>query len=369
METVSVAPYKQEDELLRLTRFRRLSFHCYVRDAEASMLTLTNTCMSYSELTLPLPQSRELWFAKNAKEWKAQYLQRNISHSKRAPSVGDLFHDVHLLQANSLRIDMQFSISIFLHGFWALILEYRQLSAVHRSRSYANSLGGTPNLLLSSRHQELVKDLQSFQLIAADWKDMSAQEHLLLNALMMNLHVSLDDMQLFSGKEGEDQARRVYPVLQQWAASSEARSAVWCAGQIIRYAKFFPPGHLKDFYAVAVHHASLALWTYGIVTRANRRQQMQAQYTYNAVYLDGSDSISIQRFIGFDQGRPMITGPLIRGSAAESSLLDPRACMDIMQDVLRSNFSQGHGGLPPIVENLCQMIKQLGNAAWAVGLR
>ena len=332
------------------------------------MTTLTNPCLSYADLTLPLPEARELWFARTAQEWKAQSLERNAGHIKRPPSVGDLFHDVHLLTANHSRLDVQFSISIFLHGFWAMILEYRQLSSVHKSRSYANSLGGNPNLLLSSRHQELVKDLQSFHLIAAGWQDMSAREHLLLNLLMMNLHVSIDDLQLFLGKEGEDQARRVYPILQQWVASSEARSAVWCASQVLRYAKFFPRGHLKDFYAVAVHHASITLWTYGVVTRANRRQYVSSQYTAEPIFLDSADSIAIQRFIGFEQGRPLIKGVLIRGIAADVSLHDPRACMEVSQDVLRANFTQAHEVLPPIVENLIGLIKQLGNAAWAVGL-
>lgn len=329
------------------------------------MTALTNPCMSYAELTLPLPEPRELWFAQTASEWKAQYLQRNVDQTRRAPSVGDLFHDIHLFLTNNLQLDMQFSISIFLHGFWSLILEYRQLSAVHNFRSYSKR---NPNLLLSSRHQELVRDLQTFQFIVSEWQDVSAQEHVILNLLMMNLHVSLDDLQIFSGKEGEDQARRVYPVLQEWASSSEARSAVWYAGQILRHAKFFPSGHLKDFYAVAVHHASLALWTYGVVIRANRQQTMPVQYSYDAVYLDGSDANLIQRFLGFEQGRPLIRGSVINGTATEASLYDPRLCMEITQEILQSNFKHGHDVLPSIVENLCGLIKQLGNAAWAVGL-
>ncbi|UNI14453.1 hypothetical protein JDV02_001082 [Purpureocillium takamizusanense] len=352
---------------VEMEQWKRLVFHCYIREAQTSMTTLTNPCLSYSELTLPLPESRELWLAENALEWKTRYLERNAGHQKRPPSVGDLFHDVHLLTQNHARLDVQYSISIFLHGFWALILEYRQLSSVHKTRSYANSLGGNPNLLLGSRHQELVKDLQSFQLIASGWRDMSPREHLLLNLLMMNLHVSLDDMQLFSGKEGEDQARRIYPVLQQWATSSESRSAVWCAAQVLRYARYFPQDHLKDFYAVAVHHAALSLWTYGVVVRASRRQPASSQYQNEVIYLDGSDSIAIQRFIGFDQGRPVIKAPAVRGMVREASVQDPRACMEIAQDVLRSNFTRGQE-LPPLAENLCQIIQQLGAAAWAVGL-
>lgn len=268
-----------------------------------------------------------------------------------------------------MRLDARFSISIFLHGFWSLILEYRHLNAVHRKQSYGNTLGGTSNLLLSSRRQELIKDLRSFQLIAAEWPDASAQENLLLNLLMMNLHVSMDDLQLFSGKEGEQPARRIYPILQQWAGSAEARSAVCYAGQVLRYAKLFPPDHLKDFYAVAVEQAALALWTYSVVMRANRQLPSATRYGFEeAVYLDDPESMSTERFIAFGQGRPMIRGVAGRGVLVDSSILDPRACMDVVQEILASNFPRSQEGLPPIVENLCDMIQKLGNAAWAVGL-
>ncbi|CAM1505632.1 Fc.00g112690.m01.CDS01 [Cosmosporella sp. VM-42] len=352
---------------IEMEQWKRLVFHCYLRDAQTSMTTLTNPAMSYSELTLPLPESRQFWFAKTAKEWKALYLERNSGQVKKAPSVGDLFHDISPLTTNRHRLDVQLSTSVLFHAYWALILEYRQLSTVHRTRTYTANAGGTTGMLLMSRHQELVKDLQNFQAATAEWSDISAQEHMILNLLMMNLHVSLDDLQLFAGKEGEDEARRIYPVLQQWAESTDARSAIWCAGQVLRYAKLFPQGHLKDFYAVAVHHAALALWAYGVVTRANRRQPVPPSH-YESVYLDGPDSMSLQRFISLGQGQPVIRGPVIREGASEASVEDPRACMEVAQEVLKANFMNGQEGVSPIVENLCVLIRQLGNAAWAVGL-
>ncbi|KAM3509203.1 hypothetical protein MY10362_000734 [Beauveria mimosiformis] len=350
-------------------QWKRLVFHCYLREAQASMTTLTNPCMSYGELTLPLPESRELWFAGTAVEWKTKYMERHSGQSKRPPSLGDLFYEVHKLRANASRLDLQLSISIYLHGFWSLILEYRQLCVVHRTRSYTSSGSSTASLLLNSRHQELVRELQDFQLVAGEWPDMSVQEQVVLHLLQMNLHVSLDDLQLFSGKGGEEQARRIYPVLQQWAASTAARTAVFAAGQILRCAKMFPPDHLNGFYAVAVHHAALALWTYGVVLKANRQQTMASQYAYGSVYLDDQDSLSVQRFIGFDQGRPLIRSPAPqRDATGEATLQDSRACMLICEEILRANVSHGKEATPPIVENLCHLIRQLGDAAWAVGL-
>ncbi|KAI0482199.1 hypothetical protein GGR56DRAFT_618982 [Xylariaceae sp. FL0804] len=368
-----------------LESWKRLAFHSYLRDAQTSMTTLSSPIMSYAELTLPLPESKELWFARSATEWKQQYLQLAAGHSQRPPCLGDLIWDVNLLTANKRRLDTQFANSIYLHAFWNLIFEWRQLCAVHRSNTFSSSSYPTgPNLILNSRHGELCKALSSFQVVTTDPSAaLSAQESLLLNLILMNLHVSMNDLQLFAGKEGEDQARRVYPILQQWSESSEARQALWHAGQILRQAKRFPPGHLKDFHAVGVHHAALALWTYGVVTRAARNPPPAAAggmgMQADTLYLDGSDSNQLQRFIGFGQGRPAIRGVHRAeggsgggggggGLCIESGLEDPRLCMDLMQDVLRMNFNKGQELLPPIVENLCQLIKQLGDAAWAVGL-
>ncbi|KAI0021456.1 hypothetical protein F4780DRAFT_737475 [Xylariomycetidae sp. FL0641] len=347
--------------------WKRLVFHCYLRDAQTSMTTLSSPTMSYAELTLPLPESRELWFARSANEWKKQFLLRSAGRSKRVPCLGDLLRDVNLLTANHGRLDAQYTISIYLHAFWNLIYEWRQLAAVHRSNPFSDNYQAGPNSILNSRHQELCRTLSSFQLVTADWHTaLSAQESLLFNLIMLNLHVSLDDLQLFAGKEGEDQARRIYPVLQQWSESSEARQALWHAGQIVRQAKMYPPGHLKDFHAVSVHHAALAIWTYGVVTKATRNTPTPA-VSQEAVYIDGAESTDVQQFIGFGQGRPVIRGSHgHRGGHAESSLEDPRHCMEIVQEVLHSNFN--NEPLPPIVENLCQLIRQLGDAAWAVGL-
>ncbi|KAL0938789.1 C6 transcription factor [Colletotrichum truncatum] len=350
--------------------WKRLLFHCFVRDAQTSMTTLTNPSMSYSELTLPLPEAKELWFAKTAAEWKMHYLERTAGQNKRPPSIGDLFRDINLLATTRQRLDLQFAISIYLHGYWALILEYLQLCSVLRTRTWLNNTGGKCEDVLRSRHAELCKDLQGFLLVTSDWHEMlSTQESLVLHLLMMNLHLSLNDLQLFSGKEGEDQARRVFGDLREWSQSAEARQALWHAGQVLRHAKMFPQGHLKDFYAVAVHHASLAVWTYGVVTRASgNKPTPQAGYEQENVFLDGTESTVVHRFIGFNQGRPVILGPMSRAGAMEASVEDPKACMEVAQEILRANFRDSTDAHPPIVENLCLLIKQLGHAAWAVDM-
>jgi hypothetical protein len=111
------------------------------------------------------------------------------------------------LVANQNRVALQFSALIYLHAIWGMIWEYHQLEAVHRRSSSDKSIHGNTNLLLCSRQQELRDLLMNFQLVSTDWNDdngLSPQEKMILHLLLMNLHVSIDDLQLFAGKEGEE---------------------------------------------------------------------------------------------------------------------------------------------------------------------
>jgi hypothetical protein len=356
--------------------WKRLVFHAYLRDAQVSMTQFGNMSMSYADLTLPLPASRDLWESRTAEEFKDVYLERGAGEGKPAPCLGDLLRDINLLAANRRRLDMRLATSIYLHGFWALIWEYRQKNAVFRAKSENPTALNNINLLLSSQHHELCQMLQTFQMaVTASQEAIAPQEFVVLHLLQLNLHVSLDDLQLFAGKDGDDEARRIYPTLQRWSESQHARQALWHAGQILRQAKLFPTGHLKDFYAIAVHHAALCIWAYGVVIKAMRRRnsQLALQYTgpLDSIYLDDEDSALVQRYIAVGHGRPAIRGPRSRDSSPhvpEGLVEDPKSCMEVTQDILRVNFVDGPEGLPPISENIVHLLKQLGNAAWAVGL-
>lgn len=344
------------------------------------MTSMTNPHISYSELTLPLPEARELWFADTAQEWKMHYLERNTGQNDRPLSLLDLLRSIGELTTEHHRLDLQFAVTIFLHGFWGMIREYRQMSAVFRWSTFSQTMNSNPNVLLETRHQELVKTLELVQSnILQSWPDMlSVQENVVLNLLLMNLHVSLEDLQLFSGKEGEARAKQILPALQRWVQEADSRRAIWHAGQILRWAREFPIGHLKDFYAVAVHHAALAIWTWGVVTRSlNGGQPVPYNQNEPPNYLDAHDAGQMVQFVTYGRGRPVIrgakdsgrqgaAGPSSGGTVTEVPVDEPRACMGVVEDIFKANFLEGY--IAPIVENLCQLVNQLGKAAGAVGL-
>ncbi|EJT70049.1 C2H2 type zinc finger domain-containing protein [Gaeumannomyces tritici R3-111a-1] len=344
-----------------------LVFHCFMRDAQISFTSLRGSHMSYAELTLPLPAPSQVWAARDASKWQAQYLATMAagggdhgSTNERDPCPGDLIRDPELLARNYHRIDIRLAISIYLHGFWSMIWELRQMAAAYGHSIFSSpAAGGGPDggskpgasssavLLLNSRHQGLCSTLDSFAVDTMGWSELTEAESLTLQLLQLHLHVSLDDLQ--------------------------SRRALWHAGQILRLARAFPRGRLKDSSAIAVHHAALALWTYGVVTRAaavasaaptpSPRTQRSSTSDRDRdcgggggggdglVFLDGPHSPQVADFVAFGQGRAAI-----------------HASRDLLaQEVLRANFTgedgSGDGSVLPTIENLCCLLARLGSAA------
>jgi hypothetical protein len=325
------------------------------------MTTLTPPHMWHAEMTLPLPESRLLWFARTAQEWQMHVLEIGGGHRTMPPSLGDLLRDLSILKANHHRLDVQFAISIYLHAAWCRIWAYRQESAVFRDNPAGMQPGHVSNEQLDTRQSELVSMLQEFAAVTVGWHEMSAQESMVMNLLQMHLHVSLDELQLFSGKGGDEPARKVYPTLQRWCGSVSSRQALWHAGQIVRLARLFPQRHLKDFYAVAVHHAALAFWTWGVVRKASGQTQLVVAGG-GLVALDGPWTQHAQYFIEYGDG----PGALQRADGGGASLDDPRACMAVVREALTANFDKSRDSLPTMVENLCQLLQQLGDAGHEV---
>jgi hypothetical protein len=219
---------------------------------------------------------------------------------------------------------------------------------------------------------------------------------------MMSLHVALDDIQLFAGRAGEDEARRIYPQIRTWTQDSESRKAVWHAGQVFHHAKKFEKTRLRDFYAVAMYHATLVLWVWGMVTSGTSRQsglatpvgtnmphqqhhqqqQQQHQPSLQAalfthsksqarVILDAPETKSTKAFIQLSHGTPGLQNairppnemPEARPSYTSEvfcSLFDSRDVMATAAGVLRGNFPHSKGALPPLVGNLASLLDDLG---------
>lgn len=194
---------------------------------------------------------------------------------------------------------------------------------------------------------------------------------------MMILHAPPEDLQRFAGKAGEDEARRASSELLGWAAMPEARVAVWHAGQVLRAARCLVPAQLRGFNAIAVYYAALALWVYGLmspVAHTNTNANVNANYKLSAagverggkgkgkeVVLNEKETAGVRDFKASGDGVPGLM--VVREGREEEEFVRLTATDGILRvarEMYRGNFPVVDEGLPPLVENLGNLLRDLG---------
>ena len=334
---------------------KRLIHHLFGYDAQSSIALQTSPLISFAELDLPLPEPQEFWLASSAREWKRLYLTVHGIKPSRMPSTNDCVANLDLLVSSKSVIDFNMSCSAVLHALWGMVWEYRKLSLLFCGQTRIWDSG----LALISRWQELTKILDYFRMICG------SECPLLLDLILMHLHMSLEEIQLFVGLEGAEQAARVHQSVKAWVQSKTSRQAVWYAGQVFRAAKALPLLHLRDFYAISLYHASLAFWAYGLALRMfgvdnDSRCTMESasnQAGDQVVWLDGEETSAAYRYISLGIGIPGLqsAGP----SAQSARLNNPTTIMDIIIDTMRQGDREPLRPNSPLVENLITIMERL----------
>ncbi|GAB7355625.1 hypothetical protein MBLNU459_g6348t1 [Dothideomycetes sp. NU459] len=373
--------------------FKRLAFEIMIHDAQTSMSFLVPPLITYNEISLDLPSAPALWEAKNALAWREAYLAQDLT-GRRAPNLAGCIQDAHQLLDCADRVDMCSTTSIVLHRLWSLIWDCRQLSSAQKYQTAQAAKPTIGNSLISSYwQQELAQVLHSFWMVASELETTGSSATLIQEHLLLNIYVSFEELQLFAGKEGGQDARRVFPSLRQWAESRDSRQAVWHAGQIMRAASSMSPDTLRDFYAIALYHAGLTFWAYGILANDSKKPALRRSESFagdgsrprlssvsqEIVYLDDQETAESQRFIAFGRATPALrrrTGPthgmgqsIATFSDGDEAVLlnDPRSVMEVVTDVLQQKHSSTNmRAVPPLVENLTHLLQDLSNAATKV---
>lgn len=324
--------------------YLRLVYRTFEHDRQSSMALLKPPLISYSEMQLPLPSSNLLWQAKSAGAWKSVYLSMAYDKMKRPSAIDCLLNLDHLSQHESAG-------TTYLYIMWGMIWEYRQMSSLSTtSTSKTNN-----SLIMTSRYQDLVKKLEDFRVSSLQ---LSKSAEMTMELMFMHLNAPLDDIQLFAGIEGQEEARSAYPILRDWVKTDSARQALWHAGQILRVAELLPSTLLCNFNAIAVYHAGLVLWGYGFLQRSMSNALSPGPIPQAVIILNGVDFLNARRFITMGRGIPSINTST---SQNPTRLSDVCGVMDGLIQLLRNP----HGtveGCPPLVGNLMQLLEGLRSA-------
>lgn len=336
---------------------KRIQYHAFLHDARVSLTLHVSPTISYAELHLPMPAAKELWAAADAEQWKKAYLARHSAPVPRVVSLTEALQDMSSITHCRAQIDVQYSALILLHGLWSLVWEYRQLSSIGGVQSkYWNGL------VLSSRHAELCSALQQFRLDSLKWGVLCPRVRLDLELISMHLHMSLEELQLYAGKEDIEEAQQAYNSARRWFDSPSSRQAIWHAGQVLKAAASFSPGSLFDSFVIAVYHASMALWSFGVVGKSDGLPPPSLMMGAHAqqgpfISLDQEETLDLPGFVAQARGLPGLTGKDGRFIPLE----DTDAVMEHVADLLSSNWKSG--SQPLLVDNVRKLMLDLGKAA------
>ncbi|KDN72417.1 hypothetical protein CSUB01_00100 [Colletotrichum sublineola] len=351
--------------------YKRLVLHMFFHDIQTSIGFCKNPLMSYTELNFSLPASRDLWRARSAEQWRSLYLAKTSAAPDRIiPRVSEVMHCTEILDDFEQLVDTELCYMALLHGYWGQISAYREAIKFYAD-GISNNRNATHRLWLKTQYQELYRDLNDFSTMILTSKRPTAQLAVMSEVLMMLLHVSPDILQTFAGKSGEDEARRVFSNLEErWVKTSEARHAIWHAGQIFHHARQLPPASLREFNAIAVYFACLTLWAYGLLSCSSSGQGEDPEADNgiggksNSAYIlmDSEESRETRAFLQFDRGVP---GLILNGNPTDGveSLSNPSMVLSVGRDIFRNNFPVVSEPLPPLVESLRSLLQDLGSGA------
>lgn len=190
---------------------------------------------------------------------------------------------------------------------------------------------------------------------------------LLAEFATMYLHINLDSIQRFAGQFGELEAREEYPRLQDWSVTREARTAIWHAGQVLRAARQVPPFQLRGFDTLSIYHATLVLWIFGLLQCVGKPREVSTlQQPEPLIALDGPENEHTKAFVNRGVGQPGLTyqsssRPEEGHASMSIQLCSPHLVMEVARQILVGNFQGSENRLPPLVNNLCNLIRELGD--------
>ncbi|TVY84410.1 hypothetical protein LSUE1_G000461 [Lachnellula suecica] len=330
--------------------YKRLALHLFIHDTHASAALQKPPLITFTELKFELPASRELWLAKSATSWRDLYLASKLS--TKPPSFLEAMHNPEIILQHSLEIDVQLTTLTLLHGYWC------QIHSLLESKKFYPPHKATHRLCLLTAHTELYRDIGSF---TSSLPSNSSRTILISHLFMMILHISPEDLQRFAGKFGEDDARKASSEFQIWVGTAESRVGIWHAGQVIRAAGNLMPAQLRGFNAVAIYYAALALWVYGLMPSAAAVSHAVCKNKNGGeVVLNKGETAEVRDFRASGDG---IAGLSVTMNEHDEfvPLTDTDRILYIARELYRGNLPVHDNGLPPLVESLGNLLRDLSD--------
>ena len=338
--------------------------HCV---QESFMTSTAGSQLSSSELSLPLPESRELWLAPSALHWKQIFLQLQSRGQCLPPSVIDCIAAPGKIRVLPEVCDRDFATLAQLYAIASLVCVFKHTQSLFATED--SNLHRVTLIADESQQRRLVQIIQALDIGNSDYEcPGTAAWSLLGEFASMHLHTSFDQLEVLAGREGPDEARQVYPRLRLWFQSESSRRAVWHAGQVLRHMRVLHPSTLHIFHALACYHASLCLCIYGLLTNlgGSRAASPVPSLTEKASFLlEGEETLATRRWILLGVGNPMIATSASNldmppQSDDRTALNSVSKMMSVTIAIVRHKFQERSKTMPLLVDNICRLMQSIG---------
>ncbi|KAL4861436.1 hypothetical protein BDV12DRAFT_180286 [Aspergillus spectabilis] len=358
---------------------RRLAHHIFVLDSELSMMQLTRPLLSCVEMTVHFPHEDELWNAPSATDWKMH--QAGIRSGARCFTVAASTRWALTGRYTGKETALRGQEAVCtMYGLWRFVLEYRHTEDLLRGDNEMEKpdmsfffLGAGPSTFSRQLTKLLDQACQPLDPVVA------GRMHLLQAFLAMALRCPLQDVQSFAGRSGEEVGAEIYPSLQEWVITRDARESVRHAAKVLNQVRRLPRGYLQGFYAVAVYHATLVLFGYGVITAARRRREGRGgsptpvwpatPLPGSTVWLSRRETPEIQRFVTLSEGYPAIGGLGAEDGGRYAYLTHGAEVMNYGVDILHPTPGDSYKEVQSssLVSSLVHLMGEIGRCARAVG--
>ena len=330
---------------LTLADIPRLTTRFCVYDNQLAMTLGTKTSTSISAYRWPTPQPKSLWLARSAVEWRRIYL----SHSREyTPQVTDLMSSLPGFTVAKGFEDRNLTIKLVFHLLGGLIADHRLSSQVF---AYG-SMDKGPNSV-REREKELKSAIRNFdEAFRSDIYGCNIRSFI-VSYLTMTLSVSIENIEILSGRAGFEESQEMFEVMQDWGNTAGAREAIWNAGQMLRLIKHLD--RLTSFQVVMAYHAGLVLFAYSVLSRAQR--QLPREHGLPEVVLNGTEDDGVGAFIQHGLADPTLQGDFRGTERASIPLHDTDNMIDNVCEIILDRTCTCEHISPQLVNGLVKLLK------------
>ena len=346
MSLPNISPDQKWLTWVQQESIKRLVYFAMSLDFHVGPARNINALFSCHEIGTPLPSSTRLWNAAKAVDWLDVLTQDSALRAQQPLPLCQVMRQPHLLATCKGLVDHKLAATAYLAGCWSLVAEYWHTNGLVPDPQAMN------DFVLKSRHSELLSVLEHFKAQCTDQSDYGPEVQTLQELVFLHLHVSFDDVAHYCGSGSEDDAQASAPYVQRWYQSAESRDAAWHAGQIFRATRLLPFGALSDIYVIALYHAAVVLWVWGLLCKV---QPITPESTALRAVVDSEETPEVIRFLKTGRCQPCLTDK----AGVIVSLGDSAMVPELAKDIISMHW--GQEPLPWTTEETFRFMMEFAN--------